>query len=275
MLSSILLLQVNTIITQSINNEKIVKWCQANKLTINEKKTEAMWINGGLKLHDSELSEIKINNIPIKYCNEFKYLGLWIDKQLKFEKHLYELSSKIKRQIGMLYRCRRYLTFSQSIFLYKTLILPIFDYVDIFYESANKSGLENLQILQNRCLRICYPRNKWPGTIKAHTENKLLFLKDRGKLHLAQIALSYKSNIDKSNKVKSNKHDHNTRSKNKNLLDPMHSKYKVIDKSGTQGIPELWNSLPDFVRKVTSKEELDIILPIVLWAERLKQYNLE
>ena len=152
----------STIKIQTKNNEAIINWCNKNKLTLNASKTEAMWLTGNLKL-DTENFKIKIYNNEINYVDSFKYLGLHIDTKLNFNKHLSVLSSKILKQRHLLGRCRRFLTTNQSIFLFKTLVLPIFDYVDIFYGSGSKEQLEHLQVLQNNCLRCCYSKNKWPG----------------------------------------------------------------------------------------------------------------
>ena len=118
-----------------------------------------MWVNGGLKL-DIENKSFKIYNEKIDYADTFKYLGLWLEPNLKFEKHVSVLQSKINKQINVISRCRKYLTTSQSIFLFKTLVLPIFDYADIYYNSTKKEDLNHLQVLQNRCLRACYSRTK-------------------------------------------------------------------------------------------------------------------
>ena len=94
-----------------------------------------MWINGGLKL-DSDDIPFTIYGDQLDYVNNFKYLGLWIEPNLKFDKHLNILQNKIKKQINVISRCRRYLTTSQSIYLFKALVLPIFDYVDVYYSSV-------------------------------------------------------------------------------------------------------------------------------------------
>ena len=246
------------------NNEAIIKWCNKNKLTLNAKKTEAMWLTGNLKL-ETENFDVNIYDENIAYVNHFKYLGLYIDPKLNYDKHLTVLESKITKQIHLLSRCRRYLTTDQSIFLFKTLVLPIFDYVDVIYGSGNKDNLDHLQVLQNNCLRNCYKKNQWPGTIKAHTNNGLQFLEDRRTLHLVQKAL-----IMSKDKVHLKAFSYNSRRANKYLLETYRSHYKVIDRSPTHRIVATWNELPEFMRNFRMEDHLTKILPLVLWAIRLK-----
>ena len=248
------------------NNNNIIKWCNKNKFTLNAKKTECMWLKGNLKLTTKDFP-ISIYDQDIKYVNNFKYLGLHIDTELNFSKHLAVLESKIVKQIHLLSRCRRYLTTDQSIFLFKTLVLPIFDYVDVFYGSGNKDSLDHLQVLQNNCLRNCYKRNKWPGTIKAHTLNGIMFLEDRRTLHLAQQGLAFSQD-----KKRLRSFNFYSRRSDKYLLEIYRSHYKIIDKSAPHRIVNTWNSLPNFLRNFRIKDILSNTLPLVLWAIRLKDH---
>ena len=222
-------------------------------------------MTGNLKLETEEFP-IKIYNDSIEYVENFKYLGLYIDEKLNFNKHLSILNSKVLKQRHLLSRCRRFLTTEQSIFLFKSLVLPIFDYVDIFYGSGNKEHLDHLQVLQNNCLRCCYKRNKLPGTTLAHTSNGLLFLEDRRTLHLSQQGL-----ICSKNKSNLKSFSFNSRRSNKYLLDIYHSNYKIVDKSAPQRIVLNWNNLPEFLRNFRFDNLLTNVLPTVLWAIRLKQ----
>ena len=250
---------------QTRNNREIVNWCNRNKLTLNAKKTEAMWLTGNLKLETTNFP-INIYEDAVNYVESFKYLGLHIDSKLNFTKHLSVLESKIVKQKFLLHRCRRFLTTNQSIFLFKSLVLPIFDYVDVFYGSGNKEQLDHLQVLQNNCLRSCYKRNRWPGIIKAHTENGLLFLEDRRTLHLAQ-----QGQIESKNSSKLKKFTYNSRRSNKFILDIYRSRYKIVDKSTPHRIVSTWNSLPEFIRNFRIHKILTNILPSILWTLRLKK----
>ena len=48
--------------------------------------------------------------------------------------------------------------------IYKSMILLYFDYGDVIYTKASAEGLEKLQRLQNKCLKICEGYNGRFGT---------------------------------------------------------------------------------------------------------------
>ena len=59
-------------------------------------------------------------------------------------------------KIYLLARMTRYLTFPAAERIYKSMILPYFDYADIFYDACILTSLTKLQRLQNRALRVVF-----------------------------------------------------------------------------------------------------------------------
>ena len=47
-----------------------------------------------------------------------------------------------------------YISKKMSLYLYTSLIQPVFEYVDYAYDAMNKCDSNKLQVLQNNCLRI-------------------------------------------------------------------------------------------------------------------------
>ena len=144
-----------------------------------------MWIRGKLKLETSN-DPILINNKELEYTNVFKYLGLWIDNKLSFDDHLSNLQAKLIKQSKAVVKCRKYLNAYQSVFLFKTLLLPLFDYADIFYNSSSQSHLSHLQTIQNKILRACHNKKERTNTNHIHEKYNILTLTRRRKLHLAK-----------------------------------------------------------------------------------------
>ena len=124
--------------------------------------------------------------------------------------------------------------------------------------------------MQNNCLRNCYKRNQWPGTIKAHTNNGLQFLEDRRTVYLCQRGLEMSKD-----QAQLKTFSYNSRRANKYLLDTYRSHYKVIDKSPTHRIVNTWNHLPEFMRNFRIDNLMARVLPTVLWAIRLKNCQKE
>ena len=64
------------------------------------------------------------------------------------------------------------------------MIIPYLDYGDVIYGTASQDGLDKLQRLQNRCLKICKRVNVRFNTNDLHAVTETPLLKDRRRAHL-------------------------------------------------------------------------------------------
>ena len=74
---------------------------KAIKLTINSAKSSALVIIPGAKTATQKL-KILCDGLPIAVNSNIKYLGLWIDENLKFDIHLKFVERKIASAVGYL-----------------------------------------------------------------------------------------------------------------------------------------------------------------------------
>ena len=68
--------------------------------------------------------------------------------------------------------------------IYKSMLLPFFDYVDVIFHKSNTGELDKLQRLQNKCLRMSNLLVRNASTGRLHKISKVPFLKDRRKAHV-------------------------------------------------------------------------------------------
>ena len=68
---------------------------------------------------------------------------------------------------------RKYLTKNAAITIYKSMILPYFDYGDGFVINANQQLLDKIQRIQNRGLKICLGVEATTTTSDAHRSSKV------------------------------------------------------------------------------------------------------
>ena len=71
-----------------------------------------------------------------------------------------------------------------AILIYKSMVLPFFDYADILIDKANGQGLDKLQRLQNRGLKLRLGYIKKNSTKQVHKEAQVPYLEDRRKANL-------------------------------------------------------------------------------------------
>ena len=164
--------------------DKFISWCSKNALTINTKKTKIMTFGSKNKVKKSKQISIKINKEIIGHVPTYKYLGIHLDQTLNYKYHSENLLKLINHKLYMFSKIRRYLNVQSAATIYKTMILPYFDYGDIIYMSSNIPEIKKLDRKHIRGLRISF-------RIQGKIEENDLFslanisnLENRRKVHL-------------------------------------------------------------------------------------------
>ena len=135
--------------------QNVLKWLRTNKLTLNEKKTEYMLIGSAKRLKQIQNDLIiKINDHVIKRVYNKNVLGLEIDDKLKWTEHVEKQSKKISCSIAMLRNIKPYVPQSTLQTMYKSLLLPYFNYCSTIWHDGNKLHAEKLLKLQKRAARV-------------------------------------------------------------------------------------------------------------------------
>ena len=75
-----------------------------------------------------------------------KYLGLVLDHGLKFVDHIDYIKKKIAKRIGAMYKSKSLLPIKYRKMFANSLMLPYFDYLDIIWNKATKTKLNELDI---------------------------------------------------------------------------------------------------------------------------------
>ena len=143
---------------QSVINEelgKVLKFCAANMLSINFKKTNYMIITSPKKK-----TNIRITACNIEQKSQIKYLGVFIDEHLKWDAQLQHINNKITKNIGILSKLRHYVPISTLKELYYTLIYPYLTNGLMSWGYAYQTKLNKIKVSQNNCIRCIFFVNK-------------------------------------------------------------------------------------------------------------------
>ena len=73
------------------------KWLRLNKLSLNAAKTEVIFFRSKRHSLNYDSISIKMNGLKLTPVDFIKYLGMYIDKFLDWNKHIQELSNKLSR----------------------------------------------------------------------------------------------------------------------------------------------------------------------------------
>jgi len=122
-------------------------WLKLNKLSLNIKKTKAMVFHTPQRR--VYLPNLKIDNQPIEYVNEFNYLGIHFDKNLTWNSHIDVIRQKLSRISGIFNKLKHFLPQATLLTLYNTLALPHLNYGVLAWGSK----AEKLEKLQKKLVR--------------------------------------------------------------------------------------------------------------------------
>ena len=149
---------------------KIEEWLDMNKLQLNVNKTKRMLIKQVRKKVDERNLKIRIKNIEIEVVEEIKYLGVIIDRNLRFSAHVNYIGKKVRSKLGLLRRVGEDLTPYARCNIYKAIIAPQFEYCASLLIGISDYDLRYLQKLQNQAMRIilrCNRRTKIKDMLEA------------------------------------------------------------------------------------------------------------
>ena len=159
-------------------------WCDSNALHINEAKTKAMLFGTAKRIKNVGKLELKLKGETLQQVPSYKYLGVTLDSTLSFKQHLAGVIRTVSHKIYVLSRVRKFLTTRSALLVYKSMVLPYFDYADIAYEKAPGADLEKIQRLQNRALKVCLKVGRFEETETIHRRSKIPLLSNRRREHL-------------------------------------------------------------------------------------------
>lgn len=107
--------------------------------------------------HVIDSIEIKICNTTLQKREVLRNLGLMLDCELRFKKHISNCTSIAYAKLKNMYKFRHVLTQKQKIFLCDSIVLSNFNYCDVVYGPCLDVNDKNkIQKVQNSCLRFVY-----------------------------------------------------------------------------------------------------------------------
>ena len=259
-------------LTKKVNNElKYVKrWLDANKLSLNIDKTNFVIFHSSRNPIPLNIA-IKIGKKHIAKVKYIKFLGVLLDEHLTWRYHITELSKKLARTCGILFKVRHLLPRSALTILYNSLFLSFLQYGIIVWGQTCASYLEPLFKLQKRAVRAISHQAFLAHSLPIFKDLKLLSFDDIFKFKLAifvyesisKLTPVYFHNFFRHN---ASVHSHNTRQSKRGDLFLVQ---KNTLQYGTRSIrytgAKLWNGLPTAIRTLSSK---------VLFKKHLKSYFL-
>ena len=190
-----------------LNNYNI--WCKGNKLTVNTKKSDFVIYGTKSKVSKIHYLELKLNGENLSRVPFYKYLGVFLDTNLNFNKHVDVSKKLISHKLYLLSKIRKHINEYTATRIFQSMIAPLIDYGDVVYSGTSFKNLEKLQSLQNRGLRICINENVYFSTDILHQRCKIPKLENRRTYNLRKYMYRQKENMDLviQREIRTRRHD--------------------------------------------------------------------
>ena len=138
-----------------INSElqNLHQWCCVNKLLFNPSKTNIIIIPP--KQTNATIPHLHLtsNGSAINIVDSAKYLGVVIDNELKFKKHINIMEGKVACSVGILSKLKHFFPQNIMLQLYYALVHPFLSYGIIIWGATYPTYIKRLKSLQNRAIR--------------------------------------------------------------------------------------------------------------------------
>lgn len=133
----------------------VFKYLCMLKLKVNTKKTVLMVIGSKYNIERIDIPIVlDIGGDIIQRVEEIKYLGVIIDQYLSFNSNHKYVCKKLASKTYFLLRNAKKLDTKTKLLYYKSLIYPHFQYCSTVLFLCNNQQIHDLQIMQNRCMRV-------------------------------------------------------------------------------------------------------------------------
>ena len=129
-------------------------WLNANKIALNVAKTEIILFKTRNKNYDADL-KIKLYRKRIHASPYVKYLGVFIDENLNWKKHINEISTKLIKGNAMLSKLRHFVNKDILLSMYYGIFHSYLAHLCLIWGQA-KFSLNRITLLLKRAIRILH-----------------------------------------------------------------------------------------------------------------------
>ncbi len=236
--------------TMNTELQEVSNWFKANKLSLNAKKTNLMFL--GTRKQTSNIKDDKhsiyLDGCKLDRVHDAKFLGILIDENLTWKKQVDNICKTCSRNVGVLNKVKSFLPSTTMKQLYSTLILPYLNYGLLLWGNVIHTYMNKVLTIQKRAIRIISNSSYFSSTKPLFIKYSLLNIYEMYQKDVVIFMYKFKNRLlpqsfDKCFTANMDIHNYDTRMK-ENFKSHV-SKIKTVFTSG----PKLWNSLSDNLKQ--------------------------
>lgn len=249
---------------------EIKEWMVANKLQLNEDKTELILLGKKSKLSQLKDFTLNIGGQVIKPTDSVKNLGIIFDSEMNMKKQVSATCKNAYFQIRKISKIRKFLTEEATRSLVQSLVVSRLDYGNALLIGLPKVLLDRLQRVQNAAARVIKKVPKFHHGITAIRQS-LHWLPIESRIVYKVLmnvfkAINGQSPEYLSELLKTSVPERCLRSQNNNnLVIPRTKLKKYGDRAFAHAGPTLWNELPINLKKAKSVQAFKKLLKTYLF----------
>ena len=131
----------------------LTSWLNANKISLNAKKTEFIVFHSSSKPLDRTI-HLKLLGMRIYRSHSVKYLGVHLDEHLNWKPHVAITAKKLQRANGALSKLRHYMPLKSLVNVYHSLFASHMRYACQLWGLCDNSVTHRILTLQKAALRL-------------------------------------------------------------------------------------------------------------------------
>ena len=127
-----------------------------NGLCLNLKKTKYMIFSRARNLE--LLSTLTLANLPIERLTESKFIGVIVDENLTWSRHIKTIQTKMARYIGLMYKLKSQLPLKVRIQIFHSFVQSHINYYSLVWGFSTKVNIDSLFRTQKKRYTSTYTR---------------------------------------------------------------------------------------------------------------------
>jgi hypothetical protein len=128
---------------------ELVKWSERWQLQFNETKCKVLHLG-----RTNAQQQYSMNGVILDVTEEEKDLGVVVDKELKFDKHIAAAIKKANRVLGIIRNTFTYLDISTIPRLYMALVRPLIEYGNVIWHPSFQKDKLEIEKVQRRATKL-------------------------------------------------------------------------------------------------------------------------
>lgn len=221
---------------------KITNWFQINKLSLNASKTKYLTFTSYARDLPNMGSLNVSGDISIPEVASIKYLGLTLDRHLRWDLHAKEVTSKMRGLISKFRRLKEFLDIEHLKTLYYALVQSHLCYGLSGWGGIRDCHMYSIEVVQKWILKVVYEKNRIFPSDQLYNITGIFDLRQ---LYVHKLLLNLhkqKISIDYVN------HMYDTRAQNRNVSMPRSEK-SIGQRYCKYYIAKIYNILPENIKE--------------------------